>query len=70
MSILQEAKYFSLLLDGSIDAAYVDNELLLEVWLDKDGHSERLCAGTSYLKISKLSAMGLFGVLKGALQGL
>ena len=55
------------------DAANVDNELLLAVWFDKDSHSERVCTRISYLKISKLSAasaLGLFGVLKEALQGL
>ena len=73
VSILQEVKYFSLLLNGSTDAVNVDNELLLAVWFDKDGHSKRVCTRTSYLKISKLSAasaLGLFGVLKEALQGL
>ena len=71
--ILQEIKYCLLLLDGATDAANVDNELLLAVWFDKDSHSERVCTRISYLKISKLSAasaLGLFGVLKEALQGL
>jgi len=50
---LEKAKFFSLLLDGSTDAGNVDNELLLVVWLDKDGVGEKVFTRTSYLCISR-----------------
>ena len=73
VSTLQNTKFFSLLLDGSTDAANVDNELLLAVlvWFDKNDLEERVCTKTSYLKISKLpdaSATSLFIVLQEALK--
>lgn len=70
---LQKAKFFSLLLDGSTDAANVDNELLLAVWFDKDGTGEKVCTRTNYLRISRpstVSAMGIFNILQAAVQGL
>ena len=70
---LQKAKFFSLLLDGSTDAANVDNELLLTVWLDKDGTGEKVCTRTSYLRIgrpSTVSATGIFNILQAAVLGL
>ena len=39
---LAQAKFFSLLLDGSTDVANIDNELILAVWCDRDGMDERI----------------------------
>ena len=36
---LQQAKFFSILLDGSTDSRNIENELLLVVWFDKDGQA-------------------------------
>ena len=72
---LQQAKFFSVLLDGSTDSRNIENELLLVVWFDKDGQAngERVVTRTSYLKIARPStgtAKGIFDVLQTALQGL
>ena len=71
VSTLQNTKFFSLLLDGSSDAANIDKELLLAVWFDKNDLEERVCTKISYLKIIKLpdaSATSLFIVLQEALK--
>ena len=39
---LGNAKYFSLLLDGSTDKANIDNEVILVVWCDRDGTDEKV----------------------------
>ena len=72
---LQQAKFFSILLDGSTDSRNIENELLLVVWFDKDGQAngERVVTKTSYLRIARPStgtAKGLFDVLQTALQRL
>ena len=68
---LQNAKFFSLLLDGSTDVGNVDNELLLVVWFDRDGVDEKVCTKTTYFKVcrpSTVTAEGLLEVLERALQ--
>ena len=72
---LQQAKFFSILLDGSTDSKNIENELLLVVWFDKDGqvNRERVVTKTSYLKIARPStdnAKSIFDVLQTALQRL
>ena len=72
---LQQAKFFSILLDGSTDSKNIKNELLLVVWFDKDGQAngERVVIKTCYLKITRPStgnAKGIFDVLQTALQRL
>ena len=61
---LRKAKFFSLLLDGSTDAANVDNELVLVVWFDKDGTNEKVSTRTSHFKIMRPSTVT---ALKGCL---
>ena len=75
VTVLQQAKFFSILLDGSTDSRNIENELLLVVWLDKDGQTngERVVTRTSYLKVTRpltATAKGIFDVLQTALQGL
>ena len=72
---LQQAKLFSILLDGSMDSKNIENELLLVVWFDKDiqANGERVVTKTSYLKITRPStgnAKGIFDVLQTALKRL
>ena len=57
---LQNAKFFALILDGSTDCANVGNEL---IWFDKDGHGERVCIKTNYLKIRKLPTTSTADIL-------
>lgn len=48
---LATAKFFPLLLDGSTDAANIDNELILAVWCDRDGRDERIHTRMEYLTV-------------------
>ena len=70
---LQKSKFFSLLLDGSTDAANIENEVQLVVWFDKDGVGERVFTRTSYLCVSRpatAAAVGIFDVVQAAVQKL
>jgi len=65
VTALQQAKFYSILLDGSIDSRNIENELLVVVWFYKDGQAneERVVTRTSYLKITRPStstAKGIF----------
>jgi len=73
VTVSQQVKFFSILLDGSTDSRNVENKLVLVVWFDKDGqvNGERVVTRTSYLKITRPAmAKGLFDALQTALQGL
>ena len=39
---IANAKFYSLLLDGSTDTGNIDNKVLLVVWCDLDGHDEKV----------------------------
>ena len=39
---ITSAKFYSLLLDSSTDTGNIDNEVLLVVWCDLDGHDEKV----------------------------
>ena len=70
---LAKAKFFSLLLDGSTDAANIDNEIILAVWCDRDGGDEKIHSRMEYftgVRPQAVTAEGLFKVLETALQGL
>ena len=69
---LDPAKFFSLLLDSSTDAANKDNELLLVMWFDKE-EGEKVRTRISYFTVirpSSVSAEGLFDVLGAAMKSL
>ena len=73
LDTMQSVKFISLLMDGSTNVGYVNNELLLVVWFDKEGVREQVCTHSSYLSIkrpSSVSAQGLFQVLADVLQSL
>ena len=72
--IIQNAKFYSILLDGSTDTGNFDNELVLIVWFDRNSDGdEKVYTRTTYLKVIKPSSVtgtGLFEVLQEALEGL
>ena len=70
---IAEAKFFSLLIDGSTDKANADNEVFMAVWCDTDGSDEKIHTQTSYFHVgrpSTVDAAGLFQNLSIALQKL
>lgn len=73
MTKLANAKFFSVLLDGSTDKANIDNEVLLVVWCDSGGSDKKVHTRMEYITIIRpqsVTAEGLFKVLEGGLQGL
>ena len=52
-SLLSKAKFFSLLIDGSTDAANIDKEVFLVVWYDTEAEMDRICTKTSFLTVHK-----------------
>ena len=67
---LAQAKFFSLLIDGSTDTGNVDNELFMVVWCDCDGADEKIHTRTTYFHVgrpSTVDAAGLFQGLRDAL---
>ena len=62
-----------MLLDGSTDAANIDNELILAVWCDRDGMDERIYTRMEHFTVVRpqsLTGKGLFSVLETGLKGL
>ena len=51
LSTISEAKFFSLLIDGSTDQSNADNELLVVLWCDPDGVDEKIHTRMSYLSL-------------------
>eukprot|EP00731_Ephydatia_muelleri_P000943 Em0001g943a len=51
---VKSVKFFSLLLDGSTDAANVENELILVMLFDKEGVDEKVVTHSQLLKINSL----------------
>ena len=69
---LAQAKFFSLLIDGSTDKGNIDNEIFMAVWCDcnTNGVDEKIHTRTSYFHVgvpSTVDARGLFQGLKDAL---
>ena len=70
---IAQAKFFSLLIDGSTDKANIDNEVFMAVWCDTDGTDENIHTQTSYFHIgrpSTVNATGLLQSLSNALRKL
>ena len=70
---LAQAKFFSLLIDGSTDTGNIDNELYMVVWCDCDGTDEKIHTRTTYFHVgrpSTVDAAGLFHSLGEALRKL
>ena len=70
---IAQAKFFSLLIDGSTDKANVDNEVFMAVWCDTNGTDEKIHTQTSYFHVgrpSTVDVIGLFQSLSDALRKL
>lgn len=70
---LNRAKFYSILMDGSIDKGNTDNELLLIVWCDTNAEDEKIHTRICYfnaLRPKCVTADGLLEVLEGDLARL
>ena len=70
---LTNAKFFSLLLDGSTDTGIIDDEAFLVVWCDHNGSDEKVHTRMSYFTVVQpqaVTARGLFEALESGLQAL
>ena len=68
---VKSVKFFSLLLDGSTDAANVENELILVMLFDKEGVDEKVVTHSQLLKVcvpSSGTAESLFHAVTDALK--
>ena len=71
--MLANAKFFSLLLDGSTDSGNVDDEVFLAVWCECNGSDQKVHTRMAYLTVVRpqsVTARGLFKVLESVLQDL
>ncbi len=50
-----QAKFFSLLIDGSTDTGNINNELYMVVWCDCDGSDEMIHTRTTYFHVGRPS---------------
>ena len=65
------AKFFSILMDGTTDVGKIDDELFLVQWCDVDGTDEKIYSRMEYFTVSRPksgNAKGLFECLQSALQ--
>ena len=70
---LANAKFFSLLLNGSTDAGNIDDKVFLVVWCDCNGCDEKVHTWMSYFTVVQsqaVTAQGLFETLQTRLRGL
>ena len=65
-----QAKFFSLLIDGSTDKDNVDDEVFMVVWCDSSGTDKKMHTRTTYFHVCRpktVDANGLLLSLKSAL---
>ena len=70
---MANAKFFSLLLDGSTDAGNIDDEVFLIVWCDRNGSDQKVHTWKDYFSVvwpQAVMAQGLLKALESELQGL
>ena len=68
---MTNAKFFSILMDGSTDVGKIDDELFLVQWCDMDATDEKIHSRMEYFTVARSEsgdAKGLFECLQGALQ--
>ena len=68
---INHTKFFSILLDGSTDKGNIDNEVILLIYCDTDGHDEIIHTRTMYFKLirpTSVTAEGLFDVVQKCLK--
>ena len=69
---LANARFFSLLLEGSTDVGNVDDEVFLAVWCDCTQSDEKVHTRMKHFTVMRpqpVTAKGLFEVLESGLQG-
>ena len=69
LKLIAEAKFFSLLIDGSTDKSNCDNEIFMAVWCNIDGKDEKIHTQTTYFHVGPphtVDAAGLFQCLQGS----
>ena len=67
---LFEAKYFSILMDGSTDKGNIEDEVFMVVWCDVTGVNEKISTRTTFFHVNRpnsADAAGLFQSLQTAL---
>lgn len=67
---LSNAKFFSLLMDGSTDKGNIDDELFLVLWCDIDGADEMVHTRMRFFAVARpkaVTARGLFECLESSL---
>ncbi len=70
LSSISNAKFFSLLMDGSTDQRNTDNELLLVLWCDTNGADEKIHTRMSFLSVHKPQHVTAEGLLQSLQYGL
>lgn len=71
ISAVAQAKFFSLLIDGSTDKSNADNEATLVVWFDPEGENEKVCTKIGYLTVYRphhVTAEGLLETVNNSLR--
>ena len=59
-----QAKFFSMLIDGSTDKGNVDNEVFMVVWCDTNGSDEKIYTHISYFHVGRPSTVDAAGLLQ------
>ena len=70
LKCLSQAKYFSLLMDGSTDAGNIDDEIFLILWCDADGSNEKVTTRMNFFAVDRpqeVTGQGLFDCMRSAL---
>lgn len=68
---LSRANFFSLLMDGSVDSANIDDELFLVLWCDTSSSDEKVHTKMSFFAVARpdsVTAQGLFQCLQRCLS--
>ena len=71
--IIANAKFFSILMDGSTDISNIDEEMFLVLWCDVDGNDEKVHSRMQFFSVlrpDRANAAGLFECLQKSLQQL
>ena len=69
--IIANAKFYSILMDGSTDVSNIDEEMFLVLWCDTDGNDEKVHSRMQFFSVMRpesVNTTGLFDSLQKALQ--
>ena len=70
-NIIANAKFYSILMDGSTDVSNIDEEMFLVLWSDTDGNDEKVNSRMQFFSVMRpesVNATGLFDCPQKALQ--